>query len=111
MCTYIYKCVYVCTYIGVCACVNIYIRVCVCVCVYIERGRKREISIYIYKIYVYIYIYIYIDKCDILNKDKVWCIYFGLIPKLSWPMQLYEVSLTKVKTMEQLNIQKVVGST
>ena len=36
-----------------------------------------------------------IDKCDLLNKDKVWCIYFGLFPKLSWTMQVYEVSITK----------------
>ena len=43
-----------------------------------------------------------IDKCDLLNKDKVWCIYFRSIPKLSWLMQTYEVSLIKVETMEQL---------
>ena len=43
-----------------------------------------------------------IDKCDLLNKGKVWCIYFGLFPKLSWPMQVYEVSITKVETMERL---------
>ena len=43
-----------------------------------------------------------IDKCDLLNKDKIWCIYFGLIPKLAWPLQIYEVSLTKVETMERL---------
>ena len=43
-----------------------------------------------------------IDKCDLLNKDKVWCIYFELFRKLSWQMQIYEVSLTKVETIEQL---------
>jgi len=43
-----------------------------------------------------------IDKCDLINKDKIWCIYFGLIPKLSWPMQIYEVSLTRVEKMERL---------
>ena len=43
-----------------------------------------------------------IDKCDLINKDKIWCIYFGLIPKLAWPLQIYEVSLTKVETMERL---------
>ena len=37
-----------------------------------------------------------------MNKDKIWCIYFGLIPKLAWPLQIYEVSLTKVEIMEQL---------
>ena len=30
-----------------------------------------------------------IDKCDLMNKDKIWCIYFGLIPKLVWPLQIY----------------------
>ena len=43
-----------------------------------------------------------IDKCDPMNKDKIWCIYFGLIPKLTWPLQIYEVSLTKMETMERL---------
>ena len=55
-----------------------------------------------------------IDKCDLMNKDKIWCIYFGLIPKLAWPLQIYEVSLTKVETMERLiskSIKKMVGST
>ena len=54
-----------------------------------------------------------IDKCDLMNKDKIWCIYFGLIPKLAWPLQIYEVSLTKVKTVEQLISKsiKMVGST
>ena len=53
------------------------------------------------------------DKHDLINKDKIWCIYFGLISKLSWPMQIYEISLTKVETMEQLIskfIKKMVGS-
>ena len=43
-----------------------------------------------------------IDKYDHMNNDKIWCIYFGLIPKLAWPMQIYEVSLTKVDTMTRL---------
>ena len=54
-----------------------------------------------------------IDKCD-LNKYKVLCIYFGLIPKLLLPMQIYKVSLTKVETMERLISKykkKMVGST
>ena len=37
-----------------------------------------------------------------MNKDKTWCVYFGLIPKLAWPLKIYEVSLTKVETMEQV---------
>ena len=48
------------------------------------------------------------------NKDKIWCIYFGLIPKLAWPLQMYEVSLIKVETMERIInrfIKKMFGST
>ena len=55
-----------------------------------------------------------IDKCDLMNKDKTWCIYFGFIPKFSWSLQIYEVSLTKVETMKRLIskfIKKMVGST
>ena len=44
----------------------------------------------------------FIDKCDLLNKDKIWCIYFWLLPKLSRPMQVYKLSITKVETMEWL---------
>ena len=47
-----------------------------------------------------------------MNKDKIWCIYFGLIPKLAWSLQIYEVSLTKVETMERLiskSIKKWLG--
>ena len=29
-----------------------------------------------------------VDKCDRINKDKIWCIYFGLIPKLAWPLHI-----------------------
>ena len=43
-----------------------------------------------------------IDKCDLMNNDKIWRIYFGLIPKLALPLQIYEVSLTNVETMEPL---------
>ena len=37
-----------------------------------------------------------------MNKGKKWCIYFGLIPNLAWSLQIYEVLLTKVETMERL---------
>ena len=55
-----------------------------------------------------------IDKCDLMNKNKIWSIYFGLIPKLAWPLQIYEVSFTKAETIERLIskfIKKMVGST
>ena len=43
-----------------------------------------------------------IDKCDLIAKDKLWCVYFGLIPRLAWPMQIYEVSLSRIEKMESL---------
>ena len=43
-----------------------------------------------------------IDKCDLIAKDKLWCVYFGLIPRLAWPMRIYEVSLSKFEKMESL---------
>ena len=42
------------------------------------------------------------DKCDLIGKDKLWCVYFGLIPRLAWPMQIYEVSLSRMEKMESL---------
>ena len=38
-----------------------------------------------------------IDKCDLIAKDILWCVYFGLIPRLAWPMQIYEVSLSRIE--------------
>ena len=53
------------------------------------------------------------EKCNLLIKDKIWCIYFGLFLELSWPMQICEVSITKVETIvvNQLIYEKMVGST
>ena len=43
-----------------------------------------------------------IDKCDLIAKDKLWCVYFGLIPRLAGTMQIYEVSLSRIEKMESL---------
>ena len=43
-----------------------------------------------------------IDKCDLIVKDKLWCVYFGLISRLAWPMQIYQVSLSRIEKMESL---------
>ena len=97
--------------------IYIYIYVCVCVCVCVIptiREKKREESRSLLLPTTYWSKSAagpkkqlqnglrYIDKCDLMNKDKIWCIYFGLILKLPWPLQIYEVSLTKVETMERL---------
>ena len=42
------------------------------------------------------------DRCDLQKKDKVWCIYFGSLPKLSWPKQIYLVSIAKLEAIERL---------
>ena len=44
-----------------------------------------------------------IDKCDLIAQDKLWCVYFGLIPRLAWPLQIYEVSLSRIEKMERLS--------
>ena len=38
-----------------------------------------------------------IDNCDLMNKDKIWCIYFGLIPKLAWLCKYMRFHLQKFK--------------
>lgn len=32
---------------------------------------------------------------------KAWCFPFGLLPRLLWPLQVYEVTMTRVETMER----------
>ena len=44
-----------------------------------------------------------IYKCDLIAKDKLWCVYFGLIPRLAWPMQIYEVSLSRIEKNGEFN--------
>ena len=74
-------------------------------------------------IYIFIYIYIYywsssvarsfkqlkdgllsIDKCPLTAKNKLWCVYFGLILRLAWVMQIrvYEVLLSRIEKIERL---------
>lgn len=42
-----------------------------------------------------------IDKCGLPGKLKAWCFQFGLLPRLMWPLQVYEVAMTRVETMER----------
>ena len=42
------------------------------------------------------------DKYDLIAKDELWYVYFGLILRLAWPMQIYEVSLLRIEKMERL---------
>ena len=42
------------------------------------------------------------DNCDLFDKDNFLCIYFELIPKLSWLIQMYKGSQTRIETKECL---------
>ena len=44
-----------------------------------------------------------IVKCNLIAKDKLWCVYFGLITRLAGPMQIYEVSLSRIEKNGELN--------
>ncbi|GFO03425.1 reverse transcriptase [Plakobranchus ocellatus] len=41
-----------------------------------------------------------IDKNGLPGKNKVWCLQFMLIPKLLWPLLLYEISTSTVESTE-----------
>ncbi|XP_058852591.1 uncharacterized protein LOC131699527 [Acipenser ruthenus] len=43
-----------------------------------------------------------IDSCALPGKLKLWCFQFGLLPRLLWPLTVYEVSLTTVEKLEAL---------
>ena len=42
-----------------------------------------------------------IDKCGLPGKCKLWCLQFGLLPRLMWPLMIYEVAMTHVEAMER----------
>ena len=42
-----------------------------------------------------------IDECGLPGKLKLWCLQFGLMPGLMWPMTVYEVAMSHVTHMEQ----------
>ena len=48
-----------------------------------------------------------IDKLDLPGKLKVWLYQHGLLPRLMWPLQVYEIALTRVETIQQ-HINKYV---
>ena len=43
-----------------------------------------------------------IDKTLLPGKLKLWCMQYGLLPRLIWPLTLYEVPLSKVEKLERL---------
>ncbi len=42
-----------------------------------------------------------IDKTSFPGKLKLWCLQFGLLPRLMWPLTVYEVPITKVEKLER----------
>lgn len=48
-----------------------------------------------------------IDKSLLPGKFKVWCVQFGLLPRLLWPITIHEVALSRVETIEQ-KISKMI---
>ena len=53
-----------------------------------------------------------IDESKLPGKYKVWCMQFGLYPRLGWPLLMYEIALTRVEAIERLcniHIRKWLG--
>ena len=42
-----------------------------------------------------------IDKTKLPGKFKIWCLQFSLYPRLSWPLMMYEVALSRVDMIER----------
>ena len=42
-----------------------------------------------------------IDKCGLPGKLKLWCLQYGLMPRIMWPLTVYEVAMTHVEAMER----------
>ena len=42
-----------------------------------------------------------IDKTKLTGKYKVWCMQYGLYPRLQWPLMMYEVGASRVEKIEQ----------
>ena len=53
-----------------------------------------------------------IDESKLPGKYKIWCLQFGLYPRLSWPLLIYEVALSRVEIIERkcsIYIRKWLG--
>lgn len=42
-----------------------------------------------------------INKTPLPGKLKLWCLQFGLLPRVIWPLTMYEVPMTTVEKMER----------
>ena len=53
-----------------------------------------------------------IDESKLPGKFKIWCLQFGLYPRLSWPLLIYEIALSRVEDIERIcnvHIRKWLG--
>lgn len=47
-----------------------------------------------------------INSTALAGKLKLWCLQFGLLPRLMWPISIYEVTLSHANRLKQLvNVQ------
>lgn len=42
------------------------------------------------------------NQSMLLGKLKLWCLQFGLLPRLMWPLAVVDILLTKVEKMERM---------
>ena len=42
-----------------------------------------------------------IDHAKLPGKFKLWCLQFGLYPRLLWPLMMYEVAVSRVEMIEK----------
>ena len=40
------------------------------------------------------------DETKLPRKYKIWCLQFGLYPRLAWPLLVYEIALSRVEIIE-----------
>ena len=53
-----------------------------------------------------------IDKTCLPGKMKAWCYQHGLLPRLLWPLQMYEIAISRVERIQQYsnkNLRKWLG--
>ncbi|KAL1279297.1 hypothetical protein QQF64_025970 [Cirrhinus molitorella] len=44
----------------------------------------------------------YMERINKTGKLKLWCFQFGILPRLLWPLTVYEIPITKVEKLEWL---------
>ena len=42
-----------------------------------------------------------IQRTSLAGKFKAWCLQYGLLPRVLWPLQMYDVAITRVERMQQ----------